>query len=902
MHYILLFLIFFVNSRPISGEYSLPVNLLPVFLINEEQGLLYVCTDSMPTLDSSSCRYGISVLDNKNNNFMPGLSERAIVDGRSVENPLWGVGFSYAAVIKTINPVKSYSFPVFVPINETVIYVLLKSFSYAVREVILLSQSITLPNGEIPLRVRGIGSILNGVSLIVESVSGKFFVVGMIMNEYMMGGKSLFQIEQAYVSFCDSDNESLFIGSSDVITLDSNFPVSADTPSFHPLLFYSGYGSSGIRAMTILGYPAIFEGACDEESIIATTVPNRPVFIHQAGTMNFSTGLSYGIVLGGAYDDKTKSFESIFSFPLINDSDSPYFLWLANVNKNPFFVFSEFPPYQYKKTVFSDPAEAVGDLYAQDSLQAMVGGGNFFSQGKIIKFVTSNDAVYVIADSIDSSKNGGVFFSQAIFDKWGKVSSWTPWQRGSLVENATTIANFLGTRCFMEKDLQKKVFRLSFEINGPFKEFFFNLLQFPFMTGGIQGITDIPTHHPGVKNDVAANIYPSFVIFIGNNGVIVAQSAKNYFEPIMPDSIWKSVDGSTASFDFSKKYNALVMSGGALDTAGALVSADLLFDGSDSWFVLGGIGGVFILSDELGGGIKGQLTSEFSTLPTTLSWHRLGNFVNVKKVIGYNNVLYVLTNDALWRIPISSMNIARKTGAQSYEIANANSCMSKISSEKMQGYFNDFIASNNAVIIASNSGLWVNGNGTSPLSACNNFDCAWKKIFLSENFIGEPISFWTVSRSGYVSGWGNDSVAASASVASANVYLLCNSLLLHGGSIYRLALYDNSGGINDESLVLINNYFVKDIVAPYYTVTADCFSCGGDGGIWFLNSFAPLGVLWKGMVRMLPFNLTTGMFQKNDLSLLFSAPEYNMPIGRVSYLSGWGSWVMSTKIGICILS
>ena len=94
-----------------------------------------------------------------------------------------------------------------------------------------------------------------------------------------------------------------------------------------------------------------------------------------------------------------------------------------------------------------------------------------FSQKSIINSIeTHKDTVFALTTYNGSTTgSGGVFYSQALFDEYGAIKSWTPWQRKNLVGDFSyqKYIPYSGSHVFMQGETPHAAFQTTWSLNGP---------------------------------------------------------------------------------------------------------------------------------------------------------------------------------------------------------------------------------------------------------------------------------------------------------------------------------------------------------------------------------------------------------------------------------------------------
>ncbi len=163
-------------------------------------------------------------------------------------------------------------------------------------------------------------------------------------------------------------------------------------------------------------------------AVINDSEQENPLSIKHIRTMHCSTGPSYLIVNGGvgAYDQVNNT---IYALPIVDICpESPYQGTLADKNA----------PLSYRHTFETVVTTPLG-LIDKDDPAAQVGAGPLPIEAttEISDIEVIGDTVYVSTATGQSATNeNGILYSQALFEKTGKIVRWTPWTKRAFPYNA----------------------------------------------------------------------------------------------------------------------------------------------------------------------------------------------------------------------------------------------------------------------------------------------------------------------------------------------------------------------------------------------------------------------------------------------------------------------------------
>jgi hypothetical protein len=250
------------------------------------------------------------------------------------------------------------------------------------------------------------------------------------------------------------------------------------------------------------------------------------------------------------------------------------------------------------------------------------------------------DSVYVcVAAGYDTSggviQEPGIFHSRAIFDQYGAIAAWTPWQRvngsDSFAYTATMdqYGNFwflTGSADDQVKTVKKTLWSFGEKdglLGGTTTDVSVGLVsvlgqQFPADEGGIQAITSFDAHessagipHSGLDGTtvmLACARYKLAFILTGDNS-----QATGTIQPYTGDFATGLVTGTNGNFP-SGSGRVFMITGGDFGQIGLLTAQTIFSNGTHSWIAVGDTNGLAILSDASGQGFEpdGELPTGFT--------------------------------------------------------------------------------------------------------------------------------------------------------------------------------------------------------------------------------------------------------------------------------------------------
>lgn len=543
--------------------------------------------------------------------------------------------------------------------------------------------------------------------------------------------------------------------------------------------------------------------------------------------MHTTTGFSYLIVA-----DKS----SVYAMPIINNPNSNFHGKLANVNSNIISFYSQvLQRFQFRS--FQDLAVSSNQLYTINNSQALV-GNNYMLPGNISKIVVLRDSVIVSTSGV----NGGIFYSQSIFDKNGKIVSWSKWKRLSGFISDTSNFSFdsySGSFLYIpfNNGITNSVFKTIWS-NGDSDFELFLSNQFPSNIFGVQGFQQF-------DNNVLGNI--SLNVFTGYNKILLLQSSlsqnfDNTIHTILNKNSYKklfeSLDGSLNGF-VNDKYKSISFSNGSILDISPIGSSEIIYNKENGWLICGGSKGIAILADKNGYGFDRNvgLGDNFSGLNDKMYFHKLGKFKNIRKLLFYNRYLYILSIDKLERIKINknfNLNIKNNTIKSEilYKVKNDLNSLS------------DFLISKNNLLLASSIGLLK--------TDMNNIK--WDLININES-TGPITRIYSI---------GDESNRYE------NIYVLNGFVSGCQAQVYRFSISDNSfNQIEDQYVKGVNTFFINFGDYRNFFFTDGAFIAASRSK--YLNS--------NGFLEIISPNFNAGqrLFNSNRLKLFFNKfkPGFN---------------------------
>ena len=703
--------IFYVTAYPggatLSGEFAVAK------LLNGEDTFRSLAPESV-TLDGLS--------DQANPLFNNGIKHFALLEGEQSEE-------HYPIVVTSDHPDQVYALwddersqIVSVASMENILGAdLLSPFTQI--------DSIAAGSGNLVFCAGGIGSVNGGIAVLHVSAEKK-------------GQELEFSLSQGSTVSLNRTSQSVTIGSDlEAIEVSDMYWDHYLDRLYICLRVVSGFNvSDGAKALIVgkieqgrliwesIAPDSVFAG---NNEIVGSVGPDQQVSLHKIRTMFSVNRLSYAIVVGGNGDlNNTK--RSVFALPLVNDPlDNDTHGKLANKNALPMDeLFSKSKKIKKGCRYLKGAATTNDDILTASDAAAMVGGGDL-AAGDIDDIFVSGDTVYATVGEPSGDYASGVFMSQALFDEYGKIKRWTHWKRAANAPNAgenvfgavleTKSGNFLLVSGD-SSDTVKIVTHTQLgqgDENG-IKDLLDVLNQnFPEESGSLHGLFEYAHGMSSLKNIallVASGFNKVALVEMGQvaSGVLTRNTGD--FSTGQQHFYSGGLEGFSAGAS-----KIIMIEGGIVDDIGSINSSTIAFFDSGRLF-LGGAGGLCVLVDENGNGwdTTTGLGPNFAGLTSGMSFKKVGDFSSVRKIMSQGNFLYVLTDNALYRLDLVSSDFV--TGnIDSTQLASLN----QIPGLRKKETLLDFVVSKKLCVLATRRGLFRSGDGQ---DISNDHDIQWTEV------------------------------------------------------------------------------------------------------------------------------------------------------------------------------
>ena len=650
--------------------------------------------------------------------------------------------------------------------------------------------------------------------------------------------------------------------------------------------------AGGAISVTLNGNGSIVvPTAIQTDSIIGTTSPNTTVSAFFLDTLYTSTQLDYLIVVGGV---GSTSPTTVYALPLTQSG------FLAAQTATPTTLYTKVPgtPNFFQVRFISDALKAVnpGDLYTSTSYQAQVGNGSALP-GPITALFGEKDTVFVAVGSNSATDLGGIFYSQALFTASGTIMGWTNWRRagdvvqpvfGMAFDNTTSLMWFFPGTSASDLTLLEKVQWNLGGLSG-FDQAIQSAFAVPTGTEALsfQGLFDFNRTNPAFNQTVGSRF--SMMVATGYQQVLLLQSGADVgtlFTPVNTiTSSFASTSGALTSF--VPGVQEITVTGGILDAIGPIITSEIVSDGTYSWLLVGGSGGVAVLANADGSGwTEGSLTAGFAGLAATLAFKPLFGISQVRKIIADGATVYVLTTNALYRFTASAAAFSTQM-QQPTILALTSGGLSGVT-------YSDVAISGPLALLATSVGLFVSGNGQSIATATNSAAVGWQPFALPES-PGPVTRLFVICPTATLTDFAKTN-------SGGNIYLMSAAVGAQQARLYRLSIQGlplTGGQVTSATCTLFNDQFVEGSLSTYLNVGDYRNYLATDGASLFLSRSAYYPTKVTSYMQIVNPTLRTGVFAGIQLSTaLFNEPQAT-PGGIIDPFipNRIGPWVQRSATG-----
>ncbi len=450
------------------------------------------------------------------------------------------------------------------------------------------------------------------------------------------------------------------------------------------------------------------------------------VMVHAITSMRTSTDLDYLILVGGNGDiQSTQSL--VCALPLVRNPGSEAHGALANVQADPQVTFNA-KTQVFESRAFVQPACAPEHMPIVHDSSVLVGGGA--APAPIIDMHVYGDTVFIAVKHTNNKQVGGIFYSQAIFDAQGRIANWSLWQRAGAVGDIRGFAldGRSGMFIVLESSANtifgniRRTFVKRLAISNYIKE------QFPHEQGGIQGVVEWPIDTPGFTRYYGKRL--SVLALSGYNKLVLMQIGADNNQLFGPreytyeSATYTSHNGSLNSF--KPGYSALALSGGDLEHIGHIVTAAIVPSENthNGYIVVGGSDGLAVLSSPEGAGfnIHEGLQSGFAGLYPELTFKKISNIKNIRKLIVSKHYLYIVTDEQVARMVLDPCTVQHTTNHKYVVVARADQLVGAASGTAIS----DALIEDGFGILATSAGLYYTNPEQCLESVTSAQDAGWR--------------------------------------------------------------------------------------------------------------------------------------------------------------------------------
>lgn len=639
--------------------------------------------------------------------------------------------------------------------------------------------------------------------------------------------------------------------------------------------------------------------ANNKNEIIGAIAANAQVSAYKVRVLTTSTRLNYLVVLGGNVGAPDQTQRMVYALPLVNNfNDVNAHGTLASRNAIPENIFFNPPLNSFIGRTLKQQAVNNGDLMKADDPAARVGGGLVLA-GNITDLFVQSDAVFVAVGDALANQKPGLFVSTALFDETGKIKGWTVWQRvagttqktfGALYDPERGSFSYIsGSAADNLKTIERTVWTSSIGDDASPLQDLVRLLgrEFPSNNGGIQSTSDFSVTTQGLGGTV------SWIVVTGLKKIALVETGRTdagTFEPqsgdFTTDLVQETVGNISANLpQVGTNPKVVLMTGGQLDTIGAITCSEIV-TANTNYLAVGGVNGVAILTKDDGSGWA-DIGNAFTGLVQNMSFKPIGNYRFVRKLISSQNYLYILTDTELDRIDVNASDFI--TGAiVSVRLASRDALIGET------GGFLDCLISEKLALLATSSRLLRSGNGVNIADAAlaTSADVAWTQVILPQSLA--PLSFLLpITRTGHI----QDASNGQGSL----VYVISGDIGNNRSRLSRISLADSSNAKNVDNLSVLplDDLFIKN--SPSYFINLSGFRnrVATDGSIKCITVDRDLTESPSFLV--LPLFVATGTplaaVAAKSLPVGFAGAADIVQLGRSS---ASGSWLAAGDFGVIV--
>jgi len=331
--------------------------------------------------------------------------------------------------------------------------------------------------------------------------------------------------------------------------------------------------------------------------IVGALGANVEISIQKVRTMRTSTGTFYLIVLGGNGSVQDTA-QQVFAMPLVNGADDRSLNGtIASRDSVPENLYEGSAGTLFLGARKRTEAALLPDQMPTSADAAVQVGGGAVPFGSVTDLYVSRDAVFATVLDGAGNQQPGTFYSQALFDEFGNIFAWTPWQRAgghvNQVLGGTTDAGTGDTYSMLQENGEvNTVTRTDWGSGSPDGLEFLSLAFgqiLPQSNAGIRGLFDLPVTTPGLFDS-------SLLVGVGNGAVALGQTGVMNLGALIPvtGDQFKNVqlfENGTVSTTLpigAGNPTIVGISGGVLGQISTIIAAEIAASAAQGWFICGG--------------------------------------------------------------------------------------------------------------------------------------------------------------------------------------------------------------------------------------------------------------------------------------------------------------------------
>ena len=536
--------------------------------------------------------------------------------------------------------------------------------------------------------------------------------------------------------------------------------------------------------------------------IIATDCANESVTLHEIKVMHTSTGLAYTIVLGG---NGINTQSQVFALPLATNAGNDTGK-IASKNSDPVTLFKKPYPHGFLSRDIQALPQSALDLPTSDDRETQVGRGPL-GAGNIQSISVFSDAVFASVTNDIHPEFAGVYTSRALFDAYGKIKGWTQWQRA------------LGA--------SGNVFTMQFDYSDG------SALLFSETPGTPEQITVAKKTTWGPKPQSSALAISDIFLSkdtrhawrlarqpgLENLGIVATSDSDNNMTYVTRGQVMLDLLIPAAT------PNNITFSGKSFEGIGTITATTIAYDVStdETFIVVGGANGLFVLSNTMGEGVAGQLQPDLTNITDKCTFKKIEHYTDthIIKLIADASFLYVLTNSTLERIDITERtfglgNVAPITIAQKERFSDISP----------YGGFLDCVISNAVGLIATTGGLYQIGIGSSVQTALTSQQACWTIVPLGQS-AKTPVELFSISP--------NNIETDVARNGGGNVLVLTQDIGSDQSQLYRLAIGEAGEYVQANTVKLFQDDILKNTSSAFLNFGKQKQHTFSDGIRYFIS-------------------------------------------------------------------